>query len=154
MSGTYFDDLSVGWRSCVGTWRLDEADVIAFARQWDPQPFHIDPVAAKDSLFEGLTASSLHLFAICTRLFFDHEARIAVLAMLGKDAVRFPNPARAGELLAYDTECIEWRPSTSKPDRGVIRLRDEVTDSSGLCVLSQEVSLLVARRSVSPVSGR
>lgn len=147
MSGTYFDDLSVGWRSRVGTWRLDEASVIAFAKQWDPQPFHVDPVAAKASMFGGLTASSLHLFAICTRLFFDHEARIAVLAMLGKDAVRFPNPARVGELLVYETECIEHRPSSSKPDRGVIRLRDEVTDSAGRCVLGQEVSLLVARRS-------
>jgi len=154
MSRTYFDDLSVGWRSRVGTWPLDEADVVAFARQWDPQPFHVDPSAAKASIYGGLTASSLHLFAICTRLFFDHEARIAVLAMLGKDAVRFPNPARVGEHLVYDTECIEWRPSASKPDRGVIRLRDEVRDSAGHVVLGQEVSLLVARRRSGPVTAR
>lgn len=146
MSRTYFDDLPVGWRSHVGTWRLVEADVIAFARQWDPQPFHVDREAAEKSIYGGLTASSLHLFAICTRLFFDHAARIAVLAMLGKDAVRFPSPARAGEELVYETECIEARPSASKPDRGVIRLRDTVTDGSGNVVLTQEVSLLVARR--------
>jgi acyl dehydratase len=146
VSRSYFEDLPVGWRSLVGTWRLDEAEVVAFARQWDPQPFHIDPVAAEASIYGGLTASSLHLFAICTRLFFDHEARIAVLAMLGKDAVRFPHPARVGEQLSYETECIEARPSASKPDRGVIRLRDRVTDSAGHCVLEQEVSLLVARR--------
>jgi len=154
MSRTYFDDLAVGWRSRVGTWQLDEAEVVAFAQKWDPQPFHIDPVAAKQSIFGGLTASSLHLFAICTRLFFDHEARIAVLAMLGKDAVRFPNPARVGERLVYDTECIEWRPSASRPDRGVVRLRDEVTDGAGRCVLSQEVSLMVARRTTPPVTAR
>jgi acyl dehydratase len=154
MSRTYFDDLAVGWRSRVGTWRLDEDEVIAFARQWDPQPFHVDRVAAEASMFGGLTASSLHLFAICTRLFFDHDAHIAVLAMLGKDSVRFPNPARVGERLVYETECIEHRPSTSKPDRGVIRLRDEVTDSAGRCVLSQDVSLLVARRSGPPVTAR
>ena len=146
MSPTFFEDLPVGWRSRVGTWRLDEAELIAFARQWDPQPFHVDPEAAARSLYGGLTASSLHLFAICTRLFFDHEARIAVLAMLGKDAVRFPNPARAGEELVYETECIEARPSASKPDRGVIRLRDTVSDSQGRVVMTQEVSLLVARR--------
>lgn len=146
MSRTWFEDLSVGWRSRVGTWLLDEDEVVAFARTWDPQPFHVDPVAAKASIYGGLTASSLHLFAICTRLFFDHDARIAVMAMLGKDAVRFPNPARVGERLVYDTECIDWRPSASKPDRGVVRLRDEVTDSAGRCVLSQEVGLMVARR--------
>lgn len=146
MSRTFFDDIPVGWQSRVGTWRLDEDEVVAFARQWDPQPFHIDRAAAERSIYGGLTASSLHLFAICTRLFFDHEARIAVLAMLGKDAVRFPNPARAGEALVYETECIEARPSSSKPDRGVVRLRDTVTDSAGNVVLTQEVSLMVARR--------
>ena len=147
MSRTYFDDIPVGWRSRVGTWRLDEDDVVAFARDWDPQPFHVDRAAAAESIYGGLTASSLHLFAICTRLFFDHDARIAVLAMLGKDAVRFPNPARVGETLTYETECVEARPSASKPDRGVIRLRDTVTDTAGHVVLSQEVSLMVARRS-------
>ena len=83
MSPSWFEDLPVGWRSRVGTWRLDPAELIAFAKQWDPQPFHVDPEAAARSLYGGLTASSLQLFAICTRLFFDHEARIAVLAMLG-----------------------------------------------------------------------
>jgi acyl dehydratase len=146
VSGTYFDDIPVGWRSRVGTWRLAPEEVIAFARQWDPQPFHTDPEAAERSIYGGLTASSLHLFAICTRLFFDHEARIAVLAMLGKDAVRFPNPARAGDTLVYETECIEARPSSSKPDRGVIRLRDSLTGSAGEPVLTQEVTLMVARR--------
>jgi len=146
VSRTWFEDLPVGWRSRVGAWPLDEAEVVAFARQWDPQPFHVDPDAAAASIFGHLTASSLHLFAICTRLFFDHDARIAVLAMLGKDAVRFPHPAFAGETLVYDTECIETRPSGSKPDRGVIRLRDTLTDSAGRVVMTQEVSLLVARR--------
>jgi len=147
---TYFEDIPVGWRSRIGAWRLGEDEVVAFAQQWDPQPFHIDREAAANSIYGGLTASSLHLFAICTRLFFDHEARIAVLAMLGKDAVRFPHPARAGDELVYETECVEARPSGSKPDRGVIRLRDTVTDPAGQVVLTQEVSLLVARR---PPSG-
>ena len=143
---TWFDDLSVGYRSRVGSVTLDEDAVVAFAREWDPQPFHVDAEAAKSSIYGGLTASSLHLFAICTRLFFDHEDRIQVLAMLGKDAVRFPNPARVGETLVYETECIEHRASRSKPDRGVVTLRDTLSDSQGQVVMSQEVSLLVARR--------
>jgi len=146
MSRTYFEDLDVGYTSRIGTWRLDPDEVVSFARHWDPQPFHIDEAAAKESIYGGLTASSLHLFAICTRLFFDHEDGIVVLAMLGKDAVRFPNPARAGETVAYETECIEKRPSRSKPDRGVIKLRDTLRDTNGDVVRTQEVSLLVAGR--------
>lgn len=146
MNATYFDDISVGWRQQIGTWALAREEVISFARQWDPQPFHVDEQAARESIYGELTASSLHLFAICTRLFFDHGSGMAVLAMLGKDAVRFPNPARAGQTLLYETKCIEARASESKPDRGIIRLLDTLSDESGATVLSQEVSLLVARR--------
>ena len=143
---TYFDELPVGYRSEIGTWKLERDAVVAFAKAWDPQPFHVDEAAAQGSIYGGLTASSLHLFAICTRLFFDHEDRIAVLAMLGKDAVQFPNPARVGDRLTYTTECIEARASQSKPDRGVVRLRDALHNQDGELVMTQEVSLLVARR--------
>ena len=145
MKRTTFDDLAAGYRSVVGEWLLEEDEIKAFAERWDPQPFHIDSERAADSIFGGLTASSLHLFAICTRLFFDHEDRIAVLAMLGKDEVRFPNPARPGDRLVYTTECIEHRASRSKPDRGIITLMDTLTNPAGEVVLSQKVSLLVAR---------
>jgi acyl dehydratase len=153
-----FDDLEVGSRARVGTWTLGRDEVIDFARHWDPQPFHVDEEAARASIYGGLTASSLHLFAICTRLFFDHPDRIAVLAMLGKDAIRFPSPARVGDRLVYETECIEKRPSRSKPDRGVVRLRDTLTNQDGDVVLSQEVTLLVERRpageSAAPAEGQ
>lgn len=142
----YLEDLQVGQEIEIGTWRLDREEVVAFAQQWDPQPFHIDPVAAAASIYGGLVASSLHLFAICTRLFFDCPRPFAVLAMLGKDAIRFPNPARVGDVLTYTTECLEVRPSRSKSDRGVVRLRDRVTNPRGETVLCQEVTLLIARR--------
>lgn len=147
MHRSYFEDIPVGWQQRIGTWSLGADEVIAFASEWDPQPFHVDEEAARQSIYGGLTASSLHLFAICTRLFFDHGSGIAVLAMLGKDRVQFPHPARAGQDLLYETECIEARPSKSKPDRGIIRLRDQLSDESGATVLSQEVNLLVSRRS-------
>ncbi|MDG2050756.1 MAG: MaoC/PaaZ C-terminal domain-containing protein [Myxococcota bacterium] len=150
MSQTYFDDIPVGWTKRVGEWELEEAACITFARQWDPQPFHTDPVAAAQSIYGGLTASSLQLFAICTRLFFDFDAQVVVLAMLGKEAVRFPHPARVGEKLLYSTTCVEARASRSKSDRGVVRLRDTLSDSAGQVVLSQDVDLMVARRPPSP----
>ena len=65
--------------------------------------------------------------------------------MLGKDKIRFPNPARVGDELEYTTECIEARESRSKPDRGIVRLADELTNQKGETILLQEVSLLVAR---------
>ena len=143
---TYFDDIEVGYRSLVGRYALSKDEIVEFARRWDPQPFHVDEETAQTSIYGGLTASSLHLFAICTRLFFDHQDRIAVLAMLGKDEIRFPHPARPGDLLTYYTECSEKRPSRSKPDRGILHLVDRLENQRGKVVLTQRVTLMVARR--------
>ena len=140
-----FDDIPEGGESVIGTWALTAEDIIAFARTWDPQPFHTDVEAAAGSPFGGLVASSAHLFAICTRLFFDHEDRIDVLAMLGKDKLRLPNPARAGTTLTYRTRCIGKRASASRPTTGIVTLADTVIDSDGAPVLTQEVTLMVAR---------
>ena len=141
----FFDDIPDDYRSVVGTWTLTDDGIIDFAQAWDPQPFHTDPARAAESVFGGLVASSAHLFAICTRLFFDHEDRIRVVAMLGKDKLRLPNPARAGTTLTYETRCIGKRPSNSRPDAGILTLADTVTDDGGAVVLTQEVTLLVAR---------
>ena len=142
----YFDDIEVGYRSTVGSYELTVDEIVSFAKTWDPQPFHIDAEAAQRSMFGGLVASSLHLFAICTRLFFDHEDQIQALAMLGKDAIRIPNPARAGDVLTYVTECIEKKASRSRPDRGVITLSDTLANQNEEPVLTQTVTLMVARR--------
>ena len=140
-----FDDIPDDYHSVIGTWALTDDGVIDFAKAWDPQSFHTDPAAAAESVFGGLVASSAHLFAICTRLFFDHEDRIQVVAMLGKDKLRLPNPARAGTTLTYETRCVGKRPSSSRPDVGILTLADTVTDDAGAVVLTQEVTLLVAR---------
>ena len=131
----YFEQIPVAYKSTIGSWQLSEAEVIAFAKVWDPQPFHIDKQAAKASVFGELVASSLHIFAICTRLFFEHEDDIQVMAMLGKDKIRLPHPARATDLLTYTTQCISATPSSSKPDRGIIVLSDCVTGKSGEVVM-------------------
>lgn len=146
MGDLFFDEIETGRRIEIGTWRLTPDEIIGFARRWDPQPFHIDEEAARCSIYGGLTASSLHLFAICTRLFFDHPERMAVLAMLGKDEIRFPNPARATDELIYTTECVEKRASRSKADRGVVTLADSLATRTGTEVLRQKVTLMVARR--------
>ena len=146
MATLYFDDLQIGYRSRVGEYTLERDEIVDFASRWDPYPFHTDEDAARASIFGGLTASSVHLFAICTALFHRDPNPIAVLAMLGKDEMRFPNPARVGDRLSYETECIELRPSRSRPDRGIACLRDTLSNQDGEPVLTQTVTLMVSRR--------
>ena len=142
----YFDDIPVGYSSVVGTYTLTQAEIVEFAKQWDPQTFHIDETLAQKSVFGGIVASSLHLFAICTRLFFDHKDEIQILAMLGKDKIRLHAPARPDDLITYRTECITSTPSSSKKDRGVIVLSDTLSNQKDDVLMTQEVTLLVARQ--------
>ena len=141
----YFDDIPVGYKSHVGTYDLTKEEIIDVATRWDPQPFHINEEAAKASVFGGLVASSVHLFAILTRLFFDHDDRIQTLAMLSKDEIKLPNPARVGDTLRYDTECVAAK-ATSNPKRGIITLADTLSNQQGEPVLTQTVTLMVARK--------
>ncbi|MEW6270769.1 MAG: MaoC/PaaZ C-terminal domain-containing protein [Thermodesulfobacteriota bacterium] len=140
-----FDDLVVGERLLVGRCTPSREEAIELARRFEPQPHHVDDEAARRSIYGGLTLCSLHLFAICTRLFFDMADPIETLAMLGKDEVRLPNAARPGEELTYWTACIDKRPSRTKPDRGVVVLQDSLESPRGEAVLTQKVTLLVAR---------
>src|SRR5215831_6622436 len=120
----YLDDLQVGRAWLVGTYVVSKEEAVEFAARWEPQPYHVDERAAEASQYGGLTVCSLHLFAICTRLFLQQEHPVAVTAMLGKDEVRFPRAARPGEALRYDTECVEKRVSRSRPESGIVALRD------------------------------
>ena len=142
----FFDDVPQGYRSLVGTYKISKEEIVEFATKWDPQFFHIDEKKAQASIFKGLVASSLHLFAICTRLFFDHKDNIQILSMLGKDQIRLHAPARPDDVISYTTECVEWRPSKSRSDRGVIVLEDTLTNQKAEVLMTQQVSLLVARR--------
>ena len=142
----FFEDIPEDYQAVVGSWPLTADAIVNFARVWDPQPAHVDVEASGRSPFGGLVASSAHLFAICTRLFADHEDRIAVVAMLGKEQLRLPNPARAGTTLTYATRCVGKRASSSRPGVGIVTLADTVTDDVGHIVLRQEVALMVRRK--------
>jgi acyl dehydratase len=142
----YFDDLQVSNRRLVGTYVVSKDEAIEFASRWEPQPYHVDARAAEASPYGGLTICSLHLFAICTRLFLQQDDPVAVTGMLGKDEVRFPRAARPGEELRYYTECIEKRLSRSRAGAGIVSLRDTLSNASGETVLTQKVTLMVATR--------
>ncbi len=112
----YFEDISLNQQESAGPFELTASQIIEFARQWDPQPYHIDRGAAEDSIFEGLTAASCHVICIANRLFHEIEF-MAVVAALAHE-FRYPNPARTGDFFTLSTACIDKRESRSRPDRG------------------------------------
>ncbi|MBS04935.1 MAG: acyl dehydratase [Gammaproteobacteria bacterium] len=139
------DDLRVGQVIDFGHWQLTEEAVTAFAREWDPQPFHLDRDAARRIGLPGISASSLHIFAVCTRLFADFEPGFKTLAMVGKDQLRLRKPALATDLLGYYSEVTQLTPSRSRPDRGVVRLSDTVSNGDGETIMTQQVDLMLRR---------
>ena len=145
---TYFEDLEVGRTISIGEWLVSKAQCVAFADTWEPQPHHTSEVAAASSIHGRLTVCSLYLFAICTRLFFDYEKPLAVVAMLGKDNVSLPNPAYPGERLLYETRCIDSRVSKSRSDTGIVTLSDRLSTVGGRVVLRQDVKLLLSRKAM------
>src|SRR5262245_65083878 len=115
----YLDDLHVGQRFVSGTHLLDEEQVRAFARQFDPQPFHLDDEAAKGTLFGGLVASGWHTAAVTMRLLVEGGLPIAG-GLVGAGAeVTWPKPTRPGDTLHVESEILELRPSRSNPGRGL-----------------------------------
>jgi acyl dehydratase len=118
------DDLVVGEIFETQGYTLSQADITSFAFSYDPQPFHIDEVAAEKSIFGGIIASGFHTIAICFRLFIQSGifARSS-LGGTGLDEVRWFAPVRAGDTLSAEVEVIKVLPSTSKADRGVAVLQ-------------------------------
>lgn len=147
MTELYLEDLHVGDRFGSESFHVTEERIIAFARDFDPQPFHLDGTAAKRSVFQELVASGWHTAAMSMKLFVTGELRLAGGSVgLGVDELRWPRPVKPGDILRLETEILEVRPSKSKPDRGVIRIRNVTTNQRHEVVQSFEASVLVRRR--------
>src|SRR5271155_4889708 len=115
----YFDDFRVGESAPIGSHHLSEAEIIAFASQFDPQSFHIDPIAARNSVFGGLIASGWHTCALAMRMMCDsYLLETASLGSPGVDEVRWLKPVRAGDTIRGERQVVDARLSQSKPDRG------------------------------------
>lgn len=143
----YFEDYSVGEVLEFGDEPVTEADIVEFARRYDPQPFHIDPVAARQSPFGGLIASGWHSGGIFMRMFADHYlSRVASLASPGLDELRWPSPLRPGDTVRLRATVLEARPSRSKPDRGIVRTRGELLTEDDRTVLDLVAVNLLLRR--------
>jgi acyl dehydratase len=133
----YFEDFHAGEIMEVGSVTLTEEAIIAFARQYDPQPFHTDPEAAKSSMYGGLIASGWHTVSlfmnlIVTRLLLDSSS----LGSPGVDELRWPLPVRPGDTLTGRMHSLETRVSNSRPTMGILRWRGEMHNQKGELVLS------------------
>jgi acyl dehydratase len=148
----YLDDLYVGRRFISATHALDERQIVAFAREFDPQPFHTDPEAAKGTLFRGLAASGWQTAAITMRLQVDGGLPIAggIVGLGGE--VGWPTATRPGDVLHVESEILEVVPSRSRPDRGTVTLLSETRNQRGEIVQTATIKLLVPRHSMTDFS--
>lgn len=147
MDNRFLDDLSVGQSFSTGGVTLTEAEIIDFAFRYDPQPFHLDTGAAEKSPYGGLIASGFQSLALCFRLFI--QSGIFAEASMGSpgiDELRWLAPVRPGDTLHSRIEVLEVRPSSSKPDRGIARLKYHAVNQRGEVVLSFIVNHLLRRR--------
>ena len=142
----YLDDLHVGTRFASSTHALDAEQITRFAKEFDPQPFHLDDEAAKQTLFGGLAASGWHTAAITMKLMLDGGAPIAggIIGLGGELA--WLKPTRPGDVLQVHSEVVEVTPSRSKPDRGIVTIRSETRNQHGDVVQVFTAKLVVPRR--------
>ena len=146
MTSGYFEDIEVGDSRKAGPHFVSKAEIIQFAKQYDPRPFHIDEEAAARSVFAGLSASAAHTFAIFISLTNKYQPPFRALAGLGYDELRLPNAVRPGDDLYLESTALEKRESKSKPDRGILRSQCRLRNQKGETVLQCIGSVLVARR--------
>ena len=146
----FFEDYLAGSVHEIGSVRVDKDEVVEFARRYDPQVFHIDEKAAERTIFGGLIASGWHTGALMMRLLADNFlSRVASLGAPAVDELRWHLPVRPGDVLSVRATVLQTRRSRSKPDRGVMRTRVEVTNQRGEVAMSLiAVNILLCRESV------
>ena len=142
----YLEDIFVGQRFVTGTATMTVDAIKAFAREYDPQPFHTDEAAAKDNFFHGLAASGWHTAAVTMRLQIDSGPRIAGGMIGASGELSWPMPTRPGDVLQVESEVTEIKPSKSRPERGFVTLKSETKNQKGEVVQLFVVKLLVWRR--------
>jgi acyl dehydratase len=143
----YFEDFLVGETDVLGSHTITEAEIVAFARRYDPQPFHVDVTAATAGVFGGLIASGFHTAALTFRLFWQTGALgEESVGSPGLDELRWLEPVRPGDTLHVVAKVLEVRRSTSKPDRGVVRMHYTTLNQKGEAMLTLVGSQLVKSR--------
>ena len=153
MATLHFEDYRVGYRARSGPYRVREEELLEFGRRFDPRPFHTDPEAAKSSAFGGLVASGCHVFCIRSWLSNQLPDQPALLAGLGSEKLELPHPVRPGDDLFLEVECIETRPSRSRPGTGLVKLRNVVRNQDDTPVMTLDALMLVWGRDAERAAG-
>ncbi|MBV9323876.1 MAG: MaoC family dehydratase [Chloroflexi bacterium] len=147
MARRYFEDFAEGLTVDIGTFTLSADEIVSFARQYDPQPMHVDPEAARASVYGGLIASGWHTVARYMRLLVDAViGESASMGSPGVDSLRWFKPVRPDETLRGRFTVLESRPSNSRPDWGIVRSRGEVLNAADEVVMRLEAVNFLARR--------
>ena len=147
VSERYLEDFAVGQIYRSGQLTVDKGRIKAFAAEFDPQPFHLDDEAARGSIFRGLAASGWHTAALTMRLLVESELKPAGgIVGAGFDEFRWPLPVRPGDELSLDSEILEVRPSRSRPDQGLVKVRTTTRNQNGDAVQISVGNLVVPRR--------
>jgi acyl dehydratase len=147
MTQRYLEDFSVGQKFGSGRLHIDEDRIKSFAREFDPQPFHLDEAAAGDTMFAGLAASGWHTAAITMRLLVEQGLPLAGGIVGAGGEIAWPKPTRPGDVLRVDSEVLEVTPSRSRPDRGIALVRSLTRNQRDEVVQSLTAKLIVPRRS-------
>jgi len=143
----YWEDFPVGREFVTGRHLFTEEEMKSFARQYDTQRFHVDPAAARETMFGGLIASGWHTCALAMRLMCDaYLARSACLGSPGLDSLKWLKPVRAGDEITYRAKVLVSRPSSSKPGIGLTKFLWDAVNADGETVLAMDGWQLFERR--------
>ncbi|WP_075796051.1 MaoC family dehydratase [Massilia putida] len=143
----YFEDFEPGQDIDLGTRTVTEDEIVAFARQYDPQPFHVDQDAAAASIYGGVIASGWHTCGMMMRLVVDGLlGKSSSMGSPGLDGVRWLAPVRAGDTLNVRYRTVQVKPSASKPDRGVVWSKWVAINQHGETVCTVEGMGMFGRR--------
>jgi len=147
MNALYLEDLAVGQKFGSGRLRVDAERIKSFAAEFDPQHFHLDEAAARDSIFQGLAASGWHTAAMTMRLLVGSELKPAGgIIGAGFDELRWPRPVRPGDELRVESEVLDVRASKSRPNQGMVKVRTTTLNQDGEAVQIFVANLIVPRR--------
>ena len=155
MTPQYWEDLEIGTRRELGSYTFTQDEIIAFARKYDPQPFHVDPVAAEQSMFGGIVASGWHTAAIWMKLAIDGRTRDKASGRAGPmrsgvspgfEDMKWLKPVRPGMTLTYSSQITGKTELRSRPELGLVKSRNEARDESGELVMSFVGKSFIQRR--------
>jgi acyl dehydratase len=142
----YYEDFSVGDSFTLGSVEMVEEEMIAFATQFDPQRFHVDPEAAAQTIYGGLIASGWHTGSLMMRLSADDFLGDNCLGAAGASELSWPAPVRAGDILTLRIEVLSMRESNSRPNLGFLELTNELINQNGEVVIRVVPTMLIARK--------